>query len=95
MMVTQHINVDAHKSPPPVEMRQSPPPLEMRPATKKSQQVNNFTIEEDNMLVSAWLNTSLDEVLVNDQKHKQFWKEFGCTSLTTSNLNLITQRTLY
>ena len=26
------------------------------------------------MLVSAWLNNSLDVVLSNDQKYKQYWK---------------------
>ena len=67
MMATPHMNVDAHQSPPPVENQLSSPG-EIRSTTKKSQRGNNFTIEEDNMLVSAWLNNSLDAVLSNDQK---------------------------
>uniref|UniRef100_A0A2N9EEQ3 No apical meristem-associated C-terminal domain-containing protein n=1 Tax=Fagus sylvatica TaxID=28930 RepID=A0A2N9EEQ3_FAGSY len=73
MMATPHMNVDAHQSPPPVENQPSSP-VEIRSTTKKSQRGNNFTIEEDNMLVSAWLNNSLDAVLSNDQKYKQYWR---------------------
>ena len=67
------MNVDAHQSPPPVENQPSSP-IEIGSTTKKSQRGNNFTIEEDNMLVSAWLNNSLDAVLSNDQKYKQYWR---------------------
>ena len=33
----------------------------------------NFTIEEDILLISAWLNISLDAVQGNEQKHKAYW----------------------
>ncbi|XP_031248664.1 glutathione S-transferase T3-like [Pistacia vera] len=33
----------------------------------------NFTAEEDLLIVSAWLNTSLDAVQGNEQKHKTYW----------------------
>ncbi|CAL5362865.1 unnamed protein product [Camellia sinensis] len=32
---------------------------------------------EDNMVVSAWLNTSLDAVYRNEQKSKTFWRRVG------------------
>ncbi|KAH7857948.1 hypothetical protein Vadar_018230 [Vaccinium darrowii] len=47
--------------------------VQTEPQPKKSRGVN-FTVDEDNMLVSAWLNTSLDAVHGNDQKNHTFWK---------------------
>ncbi|KAI8545972.1 hypothetical protein RHMOL_Rhmol07G0079200 [Rhododendron molle] len=44
-----------------------------RSTTKKSQRGGNFMIEEDILLVSAWLNISLDPVQGNEQKHKTYW----------------------
>ncbi|CAL5439351.1 unnamed protein product [Camellia sinensis] len=45
-------------------------------ATKKSRS-GNFSKEEDNLLISAWLNTSLDAVHGNEQKSKTFWRRVG------------------
>ncbi|KAJ0039968.1 hypothetical protein Pint_27635 [Pistacia integerrima] len=33
----------------------------------------NFTAEEDLLIVSTWLNTSLDVVQGNEKKHKTYW----------------------
>ncbi|CAL5323674.1 unnamed protein product [Camellia sinensis] len=41
--------------------------------TKKPQRGGNFTTEEDSMLISAWLNISLDPVQGNEQKSKAYW----------------------
>ncbi|KAL7226869.1 hypothetical protein ACSBR1_021857 [Camellia fascicularis] len=41
---------------------------------KKPQRGGNFTIEEDKLLVSAWLNISLDAVHGNEQKRSTYWK---------------------
>ncbi|KAM3710627.1 hypothetical protein ACJW30_01G045700 [Castanea mollissima] len=41
---------------------------------QKSQRGSNFTIEEDLLLVSAWLTISLDAVQGNEQKHKTYWR---------------------
>ncbi|XP_062010574.1 glutathione S-transferase T3-like [Rosa rugosa] len=43
-------------------------------AQRQAQRQANFTIEEDKLLVSAWLNIGLDPVKGADQKKKQFWK---------------------
>ena len=64
-----------------------PLPIEIRSITMKSQRGNNFTIEEENLLISAWINTSLDIILVNEQNTRHPRIEFICTSTTTSNLN--------
>ncbi|XP_042940900.1 glutathione S-transferase T2-like [Carya illinoinensis] len=40
---------------------------------KRSHRGGNFTVEEDNQLVSAWLNISLDVIQGNDQRATQLW----------------------
>nr|POE99892.1 glutathione s-transferase t3 [Quercus suber] len=35
----------------------------------------NFSVDEDNLLVSAWLNTSVDAVQCADQRIAKFWKK--------------------
>ena len=45
-------------------------------SNSKRSRGGNFTIEEDLLIVSAWLNISLDAVLGNEQKHKAY-----CTRL--------------
>ncbi|PRQ20791.1 putative glutathione transferase [Rosa chinensis] len=42
--------------------------------TKKAKRAKNFSIQEDNLLVSAWLNTTLDPAIGNDQKGAAYWK---------------------
>ena len=36
----------------------------------------NFSVEEDHVLVSAWLNTSIDAVHGNELKQERFWGKF-------------------
>ena len=40
------------------------------PTNKKAQRQGNFTLEEDKLLVSAWLNIGLDVVRGFEQKKK-------------------------
>ncbi|KAI8544030.1 hypothetical protein RHMOL_Rhmol08G0263300 [Rhododendron molle] len=54
-----------------VAQKESQISVETEPVAKK--RGGNFSIEEDSMLVSAWLNISLDAVQGNGQKHKTFW----------------------
>ncbi|GAB2275098.1 hypothetical protein Dimus_039108 [Dionaea muscipula] len=42
-------------------------------STSKKSRGGNFSVEEDNLIVSAWLNNSIDPVQGNEQKHKAFW----------------------
>ena len=35
----------------------------------------NFSVDEDNLLISAWLNISMDTVQGTDQKVEKFWKK--------------------
>ncbi|KAL3642385.1 hypothetical protein CASFOL_013200 [Castilleja foliolosa] len=41
---------------------------------KRVPRKHNFTVEEDLLLVSAWLNVSLDAVTSNNQTHKTYWE---------------------
>ncbi|CAL5327513.1 unnamed protein product [Camellia sinensis] len=47
---------------------------EIESLSKKPQRGGNFTIEEDKLLVSAWLNISLDAIHGNEQKRSTYWK---------------------
>ena len=47
------------------------------PTNKKAQRQGNFTLEEDKLLVSAWLNIGLDAVRGSEQKKKQFWSRIA------------------
>ncbi|XP_028124012.1 glutathione S-transferase T3-like [Camellia sinensis] len=50
---------------------------EIESLSKKPQRGGNFTIEEDKLLVSAWLNISLDAIHGNEQKRSTYWKRVG------------------
>ncbi|KAG7970891.1 hypothetical protein I3843_07G108500 [Carya illinoinensis] len=55
-------------SPPQVEV------IEIEPSGRKIQRGNNFSNEEDLLLVEGWLETSLDAIQEKDQKHTMLWK---------------------
>ena len=42
-------------------------------SSTKKPRGGNFTADEDNLLISAWLNTTLDAVRGNEQKSKAYW----------------------
>ncbi|KAG6730142.1 hypothetical protein I3842_01G065200 [Carya illinoinensis] len=54
----------------PLIVKESLPQVEM--ITKKRHWGGKFSVEEDNLLVSAWLNTSLHTV--TEEKHKSYWE---------------------
>ncbi|KAG6628716.1 hypothetical protein CIPAW_14G032300 [Carya illinoinensis] len=60
----------------PMTIDASPPLPPNEPnGIRKSMRGANFTPEEDKLLVSAWLNCSLDAVQGTDQKHSQLWEK--------------------
>jgi hypothetical protein len=48
-------------------------PSQNEPTTKKAQRSVNYSVEEDLVLVSAWLNVGLDPVKGNEQKSTEYW----------------------
>lgn len=46
-----------------------PPQPKVTSTTKRT----NFSVEEDILLVKAWINTSIDPIHGNDQKSTKFW----------------------
>ena len=46
--------------------------VEVATSSKKSQRSKSFTQREDILLIAAWLNTSKDPVIGNDQQHRAF-----------------------
>ncbi|KAK9056336.1 hypothetical protein SSX86_027426 [Deinandra increscens subsp. villosa] len=60
----------------PVNLEDSQPLSTNNPTSvRKSIRGVNFTIEEDKLLVSAWLNCTLDAIHGTDQKHAQYWEK--------------------
>lgn len=51
---------------------QSQPPQEAA-KQKNGKRTKNFLIDEDMLLVSAWLNVSMDSVQGNNQTHTCYW----------------------
>jgi hypothetical protein len=43
----------------------------------KSTKKSNFSIEEDILLVNAWIRTSIDPIQGTDQKGSKFWDRIG------------------
>ncbi|KAG6661275.1 hypothetical protein CIPAW_03G162700 [Carya illinoinensis] len=62
---TQHFNVVVQATPNDGEKRQPP---------KKVQRDASLTVEEDNLLISAWLNISIDAIRGTEQKSTQMWE---------------------
>ena len=52
------------------------PPIqnEVVPRLRKSQRTKNFSVEEDKLIVSVWLNTSKDAITGNEQQGGAFWQ---------------------
>ncbi|XP_035544568.1 uncharacterized protein LOC118347973 [Juglans regia] len=50
---------------------------EKRPPSKKTQRDVSFTVEEDNLLVSAGLNISMDAIRRTDKKYSQMWERIS------------------
>ena len=47
---------------------------EVVPRLRKSQRTKNFSVEEDKLIVSAWLNASKDAITGNEQQGGAFWQ---------------------
>ena len=57
------------------EHQESPPQVKVHELTdKKSQRGGDFTVNEDNMFVSAWSYVALDVVTGNERTHKTYWE---------------------
>ncbi|XP_050286618.1 glutathione S-transferase T3-like isoform X2 [Quercus robur] len=53
----------------------SSPEVEITTSNKPPRRGTNFSVEEDNILVSGWLNTSIDAVHGNELKQERFWEK--------------------
>ena len=65
---------------------------------KKPPRGGKFTVEEDLLIVSAWLNTSMDPIVGSQQKQNVFWDKIyeyfkkEKTSCTSRNANSLMHR---
>ena len=55
----------------PMSVSNSPPQVENTSSTK-GKRGSNFSVEEDQLLVSAWVNTSVDAIQSNEQTQNTF-----------------------
>ena len=71
---SQNTPTSVSDSPPP------PPPQVENTSSTKGKRGSNFTVEEDKLLVAAWLNTSVDAISSNEQTQNTFrqkvWEYF-------------------
>ena len=61
-------------------------PIQQEPSTKQKHRARNFTIKEDNLLISAWLNISMDAV------HGNFICNFKTFLLVWKNSRIIVEK---
>ena len=47
---------------------------EVVPRLRKSQRTKNFSVDEDKLIVSTWLNTSKDAITDNEQQGGALWQ---------------------
>ena len=73
---SQNTPVSVSDSPPPPP----PPPQVENASSTKGKRGSNFIVEEDKLLVVAWLNTSVDTINSNEQTqntfHQKVWEYF-------------------
>ena len=71
----------------PLSVFDSPPLSQVENASStKGKWGSNFSVEEDQLLVSAWLNSSVNAIHSNEQKQNTFYQKFGNTSRSTIHL---------
>ena len=73
MGTSQNTHVSISDSPPPPP----PPPQVENASSTKGKRNSNFSVEEDKLLVAAWLNTSVDAINNNEQTQNNFCQKVG------------------
>ncbi|XP_004293132.1 PREDICTED: glutathione S-transferase T3-like [Fragaria vesca subsp. vesca] len=52
-------------------------PPQNQPSKKKRERASNYSVQEDNQLVAAWLNVGLDPIKGNDKKSTTYWERIA------------------
>ena len=58
-----------------VSTQQFPSEIQLKSIAKKPTWGIKFTVKEDILLISTWLNISMDGIQGNQQKHKTYWEK--------------------
>jgi len=81
----------------PMSVSDSPPQVE-NASSVKGKRGTNFSVEEDQLLVSAWLNTSVDVIHSNEQtknifcqKVWEYFTRYNTSSTTHTTISLISR----
>ncbi|XP_048624028.1 glutathione S-transferase T3-like [Brassica napus] len=62
---------------PPFSSQQTEAPTQPEVTSVERRERKKWTLADDEVLISAWLNTSKDAVVANDQNARTFWKRVG------------------
>ncbi|XP_023885829.2 uncharacterized protein LOC111997930 [Quercus suber] len=71
----QNTPLSISDSPPPPQPQPQPQPQVENASSAKGKRGSNFSVEEDKLLVAAWLNSSVDAVSSNEQTSNTFRKK--------------------
>ncbi|KAG7568237.1 No apical meristem-associated C-terminal domain [Arabidopsis thaliana x Arabidopsis arenosa] len=86
-------SIDLGESQVPVFSSQwSPSEAENIPATRMPRKRNKWTSKEDVVLISAWLNTSKDPIIGNEQRGVAFWNRIANYYAASPNVSTLKER---
>ncbi|XP_038719541.1 glutathione S-transferase T3-like isoform X1 [Tripterygium wilfordii] len=72
LLMSDELDDDHH-----IDQLDSQIPSEVVPSTRTSRRSQNFSIDDDKLLVSAWLNTSKDSIQGNAQNSNRYWQRIN------------------
>ncbi|XP_010424098.1 PREDICTED: glutathione S-transferase T3-like [Camelina sativa] len=75
-----NVNIDSSQIPSfssQTSSQSSQPPSQTEETTKQHRERRIWSAQDDLVLISAWLNTSKDAIVGNDQPYGSFWKRIG------------------
>ena len=89
---SQNTSMSVSDSPPP------PPPQVENASSTKGKQGSNFSVEEDKLLVSTWLNTSVDTINSNEQTQNpsrqkvwEYFMQYNTSGTTRTIISLLSR----
>ena len=92
METSQNTSMSVSDSPPP------PPPQVENASSTKGKRGSNFSVEKDKLLVSTWLNTSVDTINSNEQTQNpsrqkvwEYFMQYNTSGTTRTIISLLSR----
>ena len=93
---SQNTSMSVSDSPPPPPP--PPPPQVENASSTKGKRGSNFSVEEDKLLVSTWLNTSVDTINSNEQTQNpsrqkvwEYFMQYNTSGITRTIISLLSR----